>query len=423
MSLAELVMNAQAGHRRGESSAGLVGSEELGDGVAQGIRAFVPAAKRDQRHRVPQHHRSDRVTLGVVGVEQALGGCPVDHLGQLPPEVHRILHADLKALTAVRGMHVCGVAGQQDPSLAVGCGLPGHIGEPGDPRGIVDPVIGPVDGDERLAEVLQCGFARGFDAPLGHHDPYRPAIRVDHLAVADLVVRPAEGMRAEGVVADAQFRLLGHLDLGDQAAGRRVPAGELDAGCLADKTAPSVAPHEVLRPQRPAVGELDVDAGFALPEARHLTSAVDRHLELSDPAGQDALDVLLPEPEPVGMPGWKVADVQGNPRERPDLGHLPFREEPIGDAALVEDLDGARVQAARARAGEVLARAPLDDRDVHPRQGQLTREHQPCRTSSGDHHLMLGNPTHFAPSIPLFRRFAGRLCGRNRGLMRASEAV
>ena len=30
--------------------------------------------------------------------------------------------------------------------------------------------------------------------------------------------------------------------------------------------------------------------------------------------------------------------VAGEPR---DLGHLPLREEPIGDAALIEDLDGA----------------------------------------------------------------------------------
>ena len=126
-----------------------------------------------------------------------------------------------------------------------------------------------------------------------------------------------------------------------RAARGRIPAGELDAGCLADQTASSVAPDEVLRPQRLAVGQLDVDAGVVLRETGHLTSAVDRHRELADPAGQDALDVVLPEPEPVGMPGGKVADVQGDPGERPDLGHLSLREEPIGDSALIEDLDGA----------------------------------------------------------------------------------
>ena len=49
----------------------------------------------------------------------------------------------------------------------------------------------------------------------------------------------------------------------------------------------------------------------------------------------------------------------------------------------------ARVQAAGARAGELLAGAPLDDRDVDARQRQLARQHQPGRAASGDHHRML----------------------------------
>ncbi len=142
-------------------------------------------------------------------------------------------------------------------------------------------------------------------------------------------------------MADAQFRFLGHLDLGDQVAGCRIPAGEVDAGCLADQAASSVAPDEVLRPQRLADGQLDDDPAVVLREARHLTSSVDRHRQLAYPVGEDALDVLLPEPEPVGMPGRKVADVQANPGERPDLSHLPLRQEPIRDPALIEHLDGA----------------------------------------------------------------------------------
>ena len=188
-----------------------------------------------------------------------------------------------------------------------------------------------------------------------------------------------------------QLRLLGHLGLGDQAARRRIPPRELDAGGLADQAASSVAPDEVLRPQRPAVGQLDVDAGVVLREPRHLTSAIDRHRQLADPAGQDALDVLLPQPEPVGVPGGKVADVERDAGEPRDLRHLSLREEPIGDSALVEDLDRACVQTARARAGELLAGAPLDDGDVDARQRQLARQHQPGRTSSGDHHRMLSS--------------------------------
>src|SRR5438045_9598699 len=71
-------------------------------------------------------------------------------------------------------MHVRRVAGQQDPSLAVGRGLPSHIGEPGDPGGAVDPVIGPVYGDERLAEIAQGGFGRGADVLFSHQDADPP---------------------------------------------------------------------------------------------------------------------------------------------------------------------------------------------------------------------------------------------------------
>ena len=98
----------------------------------------------------------------------------------------------------------------------------------------------------------------------------------------------------------------------------------------------------------------------------------------------------LPEPENVVVPGGRVADVQGYV-EVHDLMQLSLREEPIGDAALIEDLDGARVQTACARAGEVLAGAPLDNGDVDARQRQLARQHQPGRTASGDHHRMVGH--------------------------------
>lgn len=50
-------------------------------------------------------------------------------------------------------------------------------------------------------------------------------------------------MDAEGGAAQVPRRLPGRLDLGDQVAGRRVPPGEPDAGCLAVKAAPYVAPR------------------------------------------------------------------------------------------------------------------------------------------------------------------------------------
>ena len=100
--------------------------------------------------------------------------------------------------------------------------------------------------------------------------------------------------------------------------------------------------------------------------------------------------MVLPQREPVIVPRRKIADAQGDQGEPPDLRRLSLREEPIGDAALVEDLDGARVQTAGARAGEILAGAPFDNGNVDARQRQLARQHQPGRTSSGDYHRMVG---------------------------------
>ena len=340
VSLAQVVVDVQAGHHRGESFPRLVHAQQLGHGVAQHLDAIVGAHERDLRHRGAQHAGGDRVALGVVGIQEAFRRCLVDHLGQLPAQIHRILHTGVEALAADRGMHVRRVAGQQDPSLAVGRGLPGHVGEPGDPGGTVDPVVGSVDGDEALAEIAQGGLARA-DLRLGQHDPDRPPWLVDHLAVLDLVLDLAQGMHARGSAADAQFRLLGHLDLGEQGARRRIPAGELDAGRLADQAASSVAPDEIFRPQR-----WPSDSATSTPVsscANPVTSSaeVDRDIQLGDPAGEDALGVFLPQPEPVGMPGGKVGDVLTGRGECRDLSHLPLREEPIGDAALIEDLDGA----------------------------------------------------------------------------------
>ena len=92
------------------------------------------------------------------------------------------------------------------------------------------------------------------------------------------------------------------------------------------------------------------------------------------------------------MPRREVAHVQHGRAERRDLRHLTLREEPIGDPALIEHLDRARVKAAGPRAGEHVIGTPLDDRDVDLRQRQLGRQHHPRRTASGDHHRMLGHP-------------------------------
>ena len=153
-------------------------------------------------------------------------------------------------------------------------------------------------------------------------------------------------MDANGVVADAPRRFLGHLDLGDEVALRRIPPREIDAGCFTNDAPSTVAPDEILRPQGLAVGKLDVDAGVVLREARHLTSVIDPHRQLGDPGGHDPLDLVLEDPERVRMTGREVAHVQHGRAERRHLSHLTLREEPISDPTLIEYLDRARVDTA-----------------------------------------------------------------------------
>ena len=71
--------------------------------------------------------------------------------------------------------------------------------------------------------------------------------------------------------------------------------------------------------------DVQLSDGRVLREPRHVARAIERHRKLVDPAGQDALDVVLHQREPIGVSGWKVADVQRGPGECRDLHRLPFR--------------------------------------------------------------------------------------------------
>jgi hypothetical protein len=194
----------------------------------------------------------------------------------------------------------------------------------------VHSVISSVGGDECLTEFLQGGLGCVFDVPLEQYDPVRAS-----------ALLPVDGTDAATLGAHADLRLLVHLDLGDQVAGRRIPPWEVDASRLANQAAAPVAPDEVVGSKRCVAGQLDIDAGVVLREADHLAAAKDRDLELLDPLSQDALEVALPERKEVVVARGEVADVQEGPRVAHERMHLARREEPIGDATLIEHLDGA----------------------------------------------------------------------------------
>jgi hypothetical protein len=50
------------------------------------------------------------MALGMVRIEQTIRRCSLDHLRELPSQIHGILHSHLQPVPAVRRMHVCGIA-------------------------------------------------------------------------------------------------------------------------------------------------------------------------------------------------------------------------------------------------------------------------------------------------------------------------
>src|SRR5207248_403675 len=113
----------------------------------------------------------------------------------------------------------------------------------------------------------------------------------------------------------ADLRGTRHFDLGDHEADRRIHAGEVDAGGLAGHAAAAIAPDEIVRSQRRAIGQFDDNAAVVLREANHLVAPNDWHSELVDPSSQDALEVALPERKHVVVARREVADVQLDVRE------------------------------------------------------------------------------------------------------------
>jgi hypothetical protein len=194
---------------------------------------------------------------------------------------------------------------------------------------------------------------------------------------------------AKSILMNTELRLPGHLHLGNQRAGGGIPAGKTDTGRLAHKAPAAVAPHHVVSPQRPAVLEVKVDAGTILREAGHLFAAVVRHGLLRHPAREDAFDVVLPQPQSVGMAGGKVADIQAGLRESRHLGHLPLGDEPFSDAPLIQNFKGPRMQPTCPRTGKLLAGAPLHDGHINSRKRQLPGQHQPRGAATHNHYRML----------------------------------
>src|SRR5262249_26650705 len=112
-------------------------------------------AERGCGHREAEEARSNRMPLGVVGVEETLGRRPADDLRELPSQVHRILDTDVEPLSACGGMHVSSVAGEEHAAIAIGRRLSCHVRKSRYPSCIANAVIRSVYVDERALDVLE----------------------------------------------------------------------------------------------------------------------------------------------------------------------------------------------------------------------------------------------------------------------------
>jgi hypothetical protein len=265
---------------------------------------------------------------------------------------------------------------QQHAPLAVLGRLPRHVVEARNPGRIAHAEVLAIDADQRLAQIPERGLAVDDHGAFGQHHARLAAVGL------------ADAVDAGGIASHSPRRILREIHFGDHPARGRIPAGELDAREPAHEAPAAVATDEEPRAKRAAIRQLDVDAGVILHEVDDLAAAVDSGVQLFDPFGQQPLDVILEQTEHVVVPRGQVADVERHEVKVQGGVLLANGQEALDDAALVQDLQRPRMQAARPRARELLVRAALDDGHVHPGEPELARQHQARRAAARDQHCV-----------------------------------
>src|SRR6476620_1448944 len=99
-----------------------------------------------------------RVCVEKVGRRPALEG-----RGEFPTEIHRVSYAGVEALSAEGRMNVCGIAGQQDATLAIGCRLTRAVRVGGSylHRGESD--VGAGDAAQNILQAFERGGLRAIE--------------------------------------------------------------------------------------------------------------------------------------------------------------------------------------------------------------------------------------------------------------------
>ncbi|WRL49139.1 hypothetical protein U3649_09840 [Luteimonas sp. R10] len=335
------------------------------------------------RAGVVQHVGGHRAAFGLVAVQQPLGRPAGDLGGQLPAEVERVLDAEVEPLPAGRRVDVGRIAGQQHAAGPVALGQPGGVAEARQPARRVHAEVGAGDRLQLPFELVEGrrqravpGHARG-----GDHDAIRPV---------------AERAEAEPLLCLADFghhrchRLPrhAHLHLAQQRVDPGRFAGKVDAKQLAHRAAAAVAAGDMARAQPRAIGQFDRDPVAVLLQTGHLAATADFCAEFGGALGQQAIGEGLRDAEDVGMRGVQPPGrglVDGG-EETADRVLLAVREEALQQAALIHDLDAARMQAERAH-DRRRPRLLLQHQHVYAVQTQLAGQHQAGGAGAGHDHV------------------------------------
>ncbi len=62
---------------------------------------------------------TNEMTFGLIGVEEVLRGLSMQHQGQFPRQIVRILHTGIESLTTGRAMDMGGISGEKHSSYPV----------------------------------------------------------------------------------------------------------------------------------------------------------------------------------------------------------------------------------------------------------------------------------------------------------------
>ncbi len=330
--------------------------------------AGAGGGEADHRAAGGEHHLADGVAFGVVGVEQRLGGAVQDG-GELPAQVGRVLEAGVHALAARGRVAVGGVAGEEDVAVAVG----GHLAlvgvEAGDPPGVVHAEVGAEGAAGGLLDLLEV-------------DGVVVGLLVFAVPGEDAPVLVAEGGdEAERAVAardgGAVLGRVGELDVGEHDRFQDGLAGVGHADGLADGAADAVGADDVSGLEVARAG-VDGDLSVGLVDAGDLGVVDDAGARAERALLEDFLHVVLRGHEEVGEARLEVGEVEAHAVEQADAAEAraAVGEEFVGEAAGVEHLERAGVDAEGPREVGQFGAAPFEDDDLDSGLGEIAGQEQ-----------------------------------------------